>query len=55
MFMHVFSSTHKVVGITTLSRADHLTAQTREYHCTCNVIPQVLARGIVQSSIAFPF
>ena len=33
MFMHVFSSTHKVVGITTLSRADHLTAQTREYDC----------------------
>ena len=38
-------NTHKVVGITTLSRADHLTAQTREYHCTCDVLPQVLARG----------
>ena len=47
IFMHVFS-THKVVGITTLSRADHLTAQTREYHCTRDVLPQVLARGIIR-------
>lgn len=36
-----------MVGITTLSRSDHSTAQTREYHCTKEVLPQVLARGML--------
>ena len=39
-------STHKIVGISTLSRAVHGTAQTREYACTKVVIPQVIARGM---------
>lgn len=32
--------------ITTLLCVEHLTVQTREYKCTCDVLPQVLARGI---------
>ena len=42
-------SMHTIVGITTLSRDDHITAQTREYECTRHVLPQVLARGIISS------
>lgn len=41
-FVH---STHKIVGISTLSRSDHSTAQTRELACTKVVIPQVCDRG----------
>ncbi len=36
-----FLSTKKVLGITTLSRADHSTAQTRELACTKLVLPQM--------------
>lgn len=38
-------STKKVIGITTLSRKDHLTAQTREIACTRDVLPSVLSYG----------
>ena len=35
------------MGITTRSRADHSTAQTRELECTKVVLPEVIARGKV--------
>ena len=35
-------STHKIVGISTISRAAHATAQTRELACTKVVLPQVI-------------
>ena len=41
----IVCSTHKIVGISTLSRDDHSTAQTRELACTKVVIPQVVNRG----------
>ena len=37
--------THKIVGISTISRAAHVTAQTRELACTKDVLPQVIDRG----------
>ena len=37
--------TKKVVGISTISRLEHSTAQTRELVCTKDVLPQVLQRG----------
>ena len=43
-----YFSMHTIVGINTLSRDDHITAQTREYECTRHVFPQVLARGIIE-------
>ena len=51
--LHSLFSTHTVVGITTLSRADHLTAQTREYECTRHVLPQVIARGTVLEYVMY--
>ena len=36
--IHVLCSTHKVVGISTLSRADHGIPQTREVACTKEVL-----------------
>ena len=33
------------MGISTISRPDHPTAQTKELQCTKVVLPQVLARG----------
>ena len=45
IFIHV-CSTHKVVGVSTISRSEHTTAQTREYECTRSVLPQVMERGI---------
>ena len=36
---------HKVVGISTVSKVEHSTAQTRELECTKIVLPQVLERG----------
>ena len=38
-------STHKIIGISTISRVDHSTAQTRELACTKVVLPQVIGRG----------
>ena len=38
-------STHKVVGISTVSRTEHTTAQTRELECIRRVLPQVMERG----------
>ena len=38
------SSTHKIIGISTISRAEHSVAQTKELACTKVVIPQVQAR-----------
>ena len=35
-------STHKIVGISTISWAAHATAQTRELACTKYVLPQVI-------------
>lgn len=40
-----FSSTHKIVGISTLSKPEHVIAQTRELACTKLVLPQVISRG----------
>lgn len=36
-----------LTGLSTISRVDHVTAQTRELECTKVVIPQVIARGEV--------
>ena len=35
------------MGISTIGRADHSVAQTRELACTKEVLPQVIARGYV--------
>ena len=40
-----FFSTHKIVGISTISRAEHSVPQTREVACTKEVLPQVISRG----------
>ena len=37
--------THKIVGISTVSRLEHRVAQTRELECTKRVLPQVIQRG----------
>lgn len=42
---NILYSTHKVVGVSTLSRLDHSSAQTREVECTRQVLPQVIGRG----------
>lgn len=47
--LHHINSTHKIVGISTLSRADHGAAQSREYQCTRVLLPQVLSRGKITS------
>ena len=41
----ILASNHKIVGISTLSRKEHATAQTRELECTKIVLPQVVERG----------
>ena len=46
MYMY---STMKIVGISTISRGEHHVAQTRELECTKVVVPQVVARGRLQS------
>lgn len=46
---------YTIVGITTLSRDDHMTAQTREYECTRYVLPQVIARGLNVVEVAHDF
>ena len=38
-------STRKIVGISTISRECHTTAQTRLLECTRKVIPEVTGRG----------
>lgn len=43
----VIISTHRGVGISTISHAEPSSAQTREMQCTQVVIPQVLAKGMV--------
>lgn len=43
--LQLVHSTHKIIGISTLSRCDHSTTQTRELACTKVVIPQVCDRG----------
>ena len=47
-FVH---STHKIVGITTLSQPEHSTAQTRELACTKVVILQVCDRSEFVSAL----
>ena len=42
-------SHHKIVGISTLSRKEHTTAQTRELECTKIVIPQVMETATTDS------
>lgn len=39
------SSTKKVVGVSTISRLEHASAQTREVQCTRQVLPEVIERG----------
>ena len=41
----MWHSTHKIVGISTISRAAPATAQMRELACTKDVLPQVIDRG----------
>ena len=38
-------STHRIVGISTISRTEHSVPQTREVACTKEVLPQVIAQG----------
>jgi hypothetical protein len=45
-------STHKIVGIATVSRTEHRVAQTRELECTRRVLPQVIQRGLQVSEVA---
>ena len=40
------NSNVKIVGISTISREQHLVAQNRELECTKVVLPQVMARGL---------
>ena len=40
-------STQKIVGLSTIDRTQHSTAQTRELECTKTVLPQVISRGKV--------
>lgn len=40
-----YCSTKKVVGISTISRLEHASAQTREVQCTRQVLPEVIKRG----------
>ena len=48
IYYHMFVySTHKILGCVTLSRKDHICAQTRELACTKLVLPQVMAKSIV--------
>ena len=46
-----FDSTAKVVGISTVSREQHVIAQTRELVCTKALLPEVISRGIVMSMV----
>eukprot|EP00731_Ephydatia_muelleri_P023616 Em0015g1199a len=48
-------STHRIVGIATLSRQDHRVAQTREVACTKIVLPQVIARGLNITEVAHDY
>ena len=41
----ILASNHKIVGISTLLRKEHATAQTRELEYTKIVLPQVVERG----------
>ena len=43
--LHLFYSTRKILGISTISRKEQVTAETREFECTKMVIPQVQCRG----------
>ena len=44
VIVHLYS-TKKVIGVSTVSRKEHSTAQTRELVCTRAVLPQVLEKG----------
>ncbi|KAL5484441.1 hypothetical protein EMCRGX_G020946, partial [Ephydatia muelleri] len=48
-------STHRIVGISTLSRQQHRVAQTREVACTKIVLPQVIARGLNITEVAHDY
>ena len=46
-YFHLRSySTFRIVGISTVSRAEHRVAQTREIGCTRKVMAHVVARGM---------
>ena len=45
LFIFTYSNV-KIVGISTISRKQHLVAQNREFECTKVVLPQVQARGL---------
>ena len=40
--LSLFCSTKRILGYSTKSRVDHLTAQTRELECTKEVLPSVI-------------
>ena len=44
-FVTYMCSTLKIVGIATISHAEHSVAQMRELECTKLVVPQVMNRG----------
>ena len=46
MFIISFSSTKKIVGLSTVSRKEHVCAQTREVACTKIVLPEVIDKGM---------
>ena len=43
---HYTCSTKKIVGISTIARKEHSTAQTREIACTKEVLANVISRGM---------
>eukprot|EP00731_Ephydatia_muelleri_P001852 Em0001g1852a len=51
----VHFSTHRIVGISTLSRQQHRVVQTREVACTKIVLPQVIARGLNITEVAHDY
>ncbi len=44
--MTFISSTKRIVGCSTVSRKEHICAQTREVACTKIVLPEVIDKGM---------
>ena len=49
---HTVCSTKKVIGVVTKSRKEHLIAQTHEFACTKELLPQVIATGTCISFVS---
>ncbi len=48
-----FSSTKRILGCSTVSRKEHICAQTREVACTKIVLPEVIENNIVSTVWCF--